>query len=152
MIPEGYYDAVPQLYGDGWVVAGDAAQFVNSIHREGSNMAMTSGRLAGETIVAAKTAGKPLTAKTLKAYRKALEDSFVLADLKKYRRLPRLLEHNKHFFTDYPKLLTRAADTWFRVDGTPKRQKEREIAGTFRETRRLRGLVGDVLRLGRAWR
>ncbi|MBK1698989.1 FAD-dependent oxidoreductase [Rhodovibrio salinarum] len=152
MIPEGYYDAIPQLYGDGWVVAGDAAQFVNSIHREGSNMAMTSGRLAAETVVAAKAAGKPLTAKTLKAYRKALEDSFVLSDLKKYRRLPRLLEGNKHFFTDYPKLLTRAADTWFRVDGTPKRQKEREIAGTFRETRRLRGLVGDMLKLGRAWR
>lgn len=152
MIPEGYYDAVPQLYGDGWVVAGDAAQLVNSIHREGSNMAMTSGRLAGETIVAAKAAGKPLTAKNLKPYRKALENSFVLSDLKKYRRLPQILERNKHFFTDYPKLLTRAADTWFRVDGTPKRQKERRIAGTFRETRSLRGLVGDVLKMGRAWR
>ena len=152
MIPEGYYDAVPQLYGDGWVVAGDAAQFVNSIHREGSNMAMTSGRLAGETIAAAKEKGQPLDRKTLKAYQQALENSFVLRDLKKYRRLPRLLAQNKHFFTDYPKLLTRAAETYLRVDGTPKRDKERQITGTFRQTRRLRGLVGDVFKIGRAWR
>lgn len=152
MIPEGYYDAVPQLYGDGWVVAGDAAQFVNSIHREGSNMAMTSGRLAGETIADAKAAGVPLERKALKAYQQALEDSFVLRDLKKYRRLPRVLERNKHFFTDYPKMLTRAAHTYFRVDGTPKRDKERQITGTFRQTRRLRGLVSDVVKLGRAWR
>jgi len=152
MIPEGGYDAVPELAGDGWVVAGDAAQLVNSLHREGSNLAMTSGRLAAETIVAAKRAGKPMTAATLKAYRKALEGSFVLADLKKYRRLPKVLHDNKHFFTDYPRLLAQAAETWFRVDGVPKREKERQIVGAFRTTRRMHGLIGDVFKLGRAWR
>ena len=46
LIPEGGYKAIPQLYGDGWVVVGDAAQLNNAIHREGSNLAMTSGRIA----------------------------------------------------------------------------------------------------------
>ena len=30
---------------------GDAGQFVNAVHREGSNLAMTTGRIAGETVV-----------------------------------------------------------------------------------------------------
>ncbi len=152
MLPEGGYEAVPPLYGDGWVVAGDAAQFLNAMHREGSNLAMTSGRIAGETIVAAKKAGKKMNAKTLKAYRTALESSFVLKDLKKYRRLPKVLETNKHFFTEYPHLLTHAAETWLRVDGVPKREKERQIVHAFRDRRRLTGLVSDMFKMGRAWR
>ena len=42
LIPEGGFKAVPQLCGDGWVVVGDAAQLNNAVHREGSNLAMTS--------------------------------------------------------------------------------------------------------------
>ncbi len=152
MLPEGGYNAVPQLYGDGWVVAGDAAQLLNAVHREGSNLAMTSGRLAAETIVAAKAVGKPMTAATLKAYKAAMADSFVMRDLKKYRRLPKVLETNKHFFTDYPRLLTRAAETMLRVDGVPKRDKEKQVLGAFRAERGLSGLVGDILKMGRAWR
>ena len=33
LIPEGGFKAIPQLYGDGWVVVGDAAQLNNAIHR-----------------------------------------------------------------------------------------------------------------------
>ena len=50
LIPEGGYKTIPELFGDGWVVVGDAAQLNNAIHREGSNLAMTSGRFAGEAI------------------------------------------------------------------------------------------------------
>ena len=42
LIPEGGYTALPRLYGDGWLVVGDSAGFVNGVHREGSNLAMTS--------------------------------------------------------------------------------------------------------------
>src|SRR5207247_6909722 len=37
-IPEGGYRAMPRLYGDGVLVAGDAAMMVNGLHREGSNL------------------------------------------------------------------------------------------------------------------
>ena len=36
LIPEGGYKAVPQVYGHGWLMVGDAAMLVNSVHREGS--------------------------------------------------------------------------------------------------------------------
>ena len=152
LIPEGGLNAVPQLYGDGWMIVGDAAQFVNAVHREGSNMAMTSGRLAAETVIAAKAAGQPMTARVLSAYKTALEDSFVLKDLHKYRRLPHVLHNNKHFFSDYPRLLSQAAETMLRVDGEDKRSKEKRVTKSFRNTRKITGLVGDMFNLARAWR
>lgn len=152
LIPEGGLNAVPQLYGDGWMIVGDAAQFLNPVHREGSNLAMTSGRLAAETVINAKKAGKPMTAQVLAAYKKALEDSFVIKDLHKYRRLPSVLHKNKHFFTDYPRMLTQAAEIMLRVDGEDKRSKEKRITKSFRTTRRFTGLIGDMFNLARAFR
>jgi flavin-dependent dehydrogenase len=42
-----------ELSGDGFLIAGDSGSLFNALHREGSNMAMTSGRLAAETIIEA---------------------------------------------------------------------------------------------------
>ncbi|OIQ79628.1 electron transfer flavoprotein-ubiquinone oxidoreductase [mine drainage metagenome] len=152
LIPEGGLKAVPQLYGDGWMIVGDAAQFVNAAHREGSNLAMTSGRLAAETVIEAKTRNQPLTARTLAAYKAALEKSFVLKDLHKYRRLPDVLHGNKHFFTEYPRLFSQAAQTMLRVDGVDKRTKEKQVRKAFQASRRVTGLIGDVFNIARAWR
>ncbi|TVR84582.1 MAG: hypothetical protein EA405_01400 [Rhodospirillales bacterium] len=133
-------------------MAGDAGQFVNSLHREGSNMAMTTGRIAAATVIDLKREGKPMNGRNLSLYRKRLEDSYVMKDLRKYRDLPQVLHRNKQFVTTYPKLLAGAADTWFRVDGVDKRTKERQIIKSFLKGRSLRGIVGDALRLARAVR
>jgi electron transfer flavoprotein-quinone oxidoreductase len=151
MIPEGGYKAIPQLFGNGWVIVGDAGQFVNAVHREGSNLAMTTGRIAAETIFDLKSHNQPMTAGNLSMYKARLDDSFVMKDLKKYKNLPRTLE-NKHLFTTYPKLLSNAAQTYFRVDGVDKKSKENAIVKSFFTTRRVRGLLGDVLGMARAWR
>ncbi|MEY4413378.1 MAG: hypothetical protein RIQ53_671, partial [Pseudomonadota bacterium] len=115
LIPEGGFHAVPQVYGDGWMIVGDSGGFVNAAHREGSNLAMTTGRLAAETVIAAKAVGKAMDAKTLAAYKAALDDSFVMKDLKKYRDMPEVLHSSRQFFTQYPALLNRAAKTMFTV-------------------------------------
>ncbi|WP_020177077.1 FAD-dependent oxidoreductase [Methyloferula stellata] len=151
MIPEGGYKAIPQLFGNGWVIVGDAGQFVNAVHREGSNLAMTTGRIAAETIFDLKSHNQPMTAGNLSMYKARLDDSFVMKDLKKYKNLPRTLE-NKHLFTTYPKLLSNAAQTYFRVDGVDKKSKENAIVKSFFTTRRVKGLLGDVLGMARAWR
>jgi electron transfer flavoprotein-quinone oxidoreductase len=151
MIPEGGYKAIPQLFGNGWLIVGDAGQFVNAVHREGSNLAMTTGRIAAETIFDLKTSNQAMTASNLSMYKARLDDSFVMKDLKKYKNLPRTLE-NKHLFTTYPQLLSRAAQTYFRVDGVDKKSKENEIVKSFFRTRKVKGLLGDVLGMARAWR
>ena len=152
LIPEGGYKAIPQVHGDGWVITGDSGGFVNAVHREGSNLAMTTGRLAAETIIALKEAGKPFTAPHLAAYRKALEESFVMKDLKKYKRMPDIFHANPQFFTTYPELLNRAADTIFRVDGVDKLSKEKAISGEFVRRRSRLGLLGDAFKLVRSFR
>jgi len=152
LIPEGGFNAVPRIYGDGWMIVGDSGGFVNAAHREGSNLAMTTGRLAAETVIAARAAGKPMTARTLAAYKAALDASFVMKDLKKYRRLPEVLETSPHFFTTYPELVNRAAKTMFTVDGIDKMTKQREVLGSFKAARKLSGLVGDAIKLWRATR
>ncbi|HRK96576.1 MAG TPA: FAD-dependent monooxygenase [Rhodospirillales bacterium] len=152
LIPEGGYRAMPKLFGDGWLIVGDAAQMVNSLHREGSNMAMSSGRMAAETVVELRRNGQPMTAKALRLYREKLDASYVIKDLKKYRDLPSVLHRNKQFVTTYPRLLSRAAQTWIRVDGEDKKTKERAIAKSFLKGRSLRGLVGDAFKIARAMR
>jgi len=152
LIPEGGFHAVPKVFGEGWMIVGDSGGFVNAAHREGSNLAMTTGRLAAETVIAAKKAGAPMTAKTLSAYKSKLDDSFVMKDLHKYRDMPEVLHASPQFFTTYPALVNRAARTMFTVDGIDKKSKEREIFGSFRSARRLGGLVGDAFKLWRAFR
>ena len=152
LIPEGGYRAIPELVGDGWVCVGDAGHFVNAVHREGSNLAMTTGRLAAETIITLNKRGQSCTKKALRAYKQRLDDSFVMKDLKKYKDVPRLLEKQGSTIMDtYPRLMNGAAQTWFRVDGRDKKTKENEIVKAAWRVRGL-GLLGDAVKLARAWR
>jgi len=153
LIPEGGYKAIPQLTGDGWIVVGDAGQFVNAVHREGSNLAMTTGRIAAETVVALTRKREDMTAAALKDYEHRLGQTFVMKDLKKYKGIPELLHKNKGtFFGTYPRLISDAMQTWFRVDGLDKKSKENAIFRNFRQSRTMWGMVGDAFRLVRAWR
>ncbi len=152
LIPEGGFHAIPQIYGNGWMIVGDSGGFVNAVHREGSNLAMTTGRLAAETVIAAKAAGNGYRADALKPYKAALDDSFVMKDLHKYRDMPTVLHKNPQFFTSYPDMVAQAARTMITVDGIDKKTKEREIFANFRKTRKLTGLVGDAYKLWKAIR
>ncbi|MDD4885774.1 MAG: FAD-dependent monooxygenase [Thiomonas sp.] len=152
LIPEGGFHAIPKVYGAGWMIVGDSGGFVNAAHREGSNLAMTTGRLAAETIIEASAAGWPMSEKTLKTYKDKLDASFVMKDLHKYRDMPEVLHTNPQFFTTYPALVNRAAQTMLTVDGADKKTKEREILKSFRGSRGVAGLLGDAFKLWRAFR
>jgi electron transfer flavoprotein-quinone oxidoreductase len=151
LIPEGGYNAMPQIYGDGWMIVGDSGMFVNAVHREGSNLAMTTGRIAAETIIDLAGQKKPMTARNLALYRKKLDETFVMKDLKKYKRMPEILHKNPQFFTTYPELINRAAHTMLKVDGIDKKSKEKEIRQNFVGKRSLFGLLGDAFKMWRAF-
>jgi electron transfer flavoprotein-quinone oxidoreductase len=126
MIPEGGYYAIPILYGNGVMFAGDSAQFVNGINREGSNMAMLSGRIAAQVFLKAKEAGG-FSAERLKLYEIMLRKSFIYKDLHKYRNLAHFIESNPHILTQYPELAEWAVGQWLTVDGVSKQEKQRSI-------------------------
>lgn len=142
-IPEGGYKAMPRLYGSGVLIAGDAAMMVNGLHREGSNLAMTAGRLAGETVIEARARGD-FSAEALSVYQARLENSFVLKDLKKYQHLPEFVDQHPELLQIYPRLVNRAVHEMLTVDGTPKREKQRRIWRDVRSQRSLWNLLKDA--------
>lgn len=148
LIPEGGYKAMPALYRDGLMVAGDAAMLVNGIHREGSNLAMTSGRLAGEVALEAHRRGD-FSANTLKLYADRLNESFVMEDLKKYRNATTFFEENRQFFAIYPQVFNDMAHEFTRVDSIPKRVKQKKMLERLTAGRPLWQVGID---LWRAWR
>lgn len=151
LIPEGGFDSIPPLAGDGWMICGDAAQMVNAVHREGTNLAMTSGRLAAETVIAAKAAGD-FSVATLQEYDKLIRASFIHKDLKKYRGLHGLMRDGDSdlLFDKMPRALNDAAYQMLLVDGVPKSLKQK-IA--IRQLRDAAGGNMNLLRLGlKGWR
>ncbi len=75
-----------------------------------------------------------------------------MKDLKKYRKIPGMLDRQRQFVADYPGLLNQAAFSFFSVDGRDKEAKEKEIIASFRQRRSLLGLLGDAFRVWRATR
>lgn len=148
MIPEGGYDAVPKLCIPGLMVAGDAAMLVNSIRREGSNLAMISGKLAAMTALDCFKTGD-FSINMLESYPKRLAESFVLKDLKQYRHAARLFEENPHYFEQYPELADQLLRDFFTVDSIPKKDKQKQMLAKVRQRRTLGQIVLDMFR---GWR
>jgi electron transfer flavoprotein-quinone oxidoreductase len=148
LIPEGGYHSIPKLVGNGVLVIGDAAQLVNAIHREGSNMAMASGKMAAEAIIKAK-AGNNFSEASLDSYRTSIYDSFIGQDLKKYKDLTHTFENNPQYMNEYIPLMNKAASTFFTIDGTTKWEKQAAIMKSFTEGRGKLGIAKDLYK---AWK
>lgn len=147
-LAEGGYDTIPRLYGDGYLIAGDSAMLFNVLHREGHNLAMASGKMAAETIIAALGKGD-FSKSSLSAYGERLYGSFVGRDMKKYRRFGHFLYHNKEVFNELPQLASFAAREMLTVNGVSKKQKQKLIMG---EIRRKMSLLRLAKLLWRGWR
>jgi len=130
-LAEGGYDAVPQLCGDGFLIAGDSAMLFNALHREGSNLAMTSGRFAAEAILEAFQK-QDFSRSALQGYLSRLESSYIFKDLKKYRRFGGFLHTHPELFTALPELAGLAAREMLTVNELPKREKQKTIWQEFR--------------------
>lgn len=132
LIPEGGYKSMPPLAADGFLVAGDAAQMTNPAYREGSNLAMTAGKLAGETVIEAKKKGD-YTKATLSAYVDKLNKSYVLPDMEDIQDLEEHVENSPGFLEFYPKLACELAQLRFSADGVPKREHLKTALGMIRQ-------------------
>ncbi len=105
IIPEGGFKVISNLYGDGILVAGDAAGLAMNIGFtvRGMEFALASGYFAAQTVMKAKEAGH-YDASTLSMYKRLLEDSFVLKDLTNFQETPAVVG-NPRFFNHYPALI-----------------------------------------------
>ena len=83
-IPEGGYWSMPRMYGDGFLIAGDSAGFLNGARLKGIHLAIKSGMLAGEAAYEAIASGNFASA-SLASFDKAFESSWAKSELWKER-------------------------------------------------------------------
>ena len=144
LVPKGGYEMMPELVGDGIMVAGDAAAMciITGLNLEGINLAAQSGVLAGKAAIEAHQ-NNDFSKSGLAVYRKMLEESFVLKDLKLYKRSPQML-HNDRIFSQYPELICSVMDEIYRIDGTPKASIAKMLLRKVKEKVGLKNLMADV--------
>ena len=149
LIPEGGWTTLPKLYTNGAMVAGDAASMVNAIHWEGTNMAITAGKQAALTAIEAHEKND-FSVNTLSRYQDRLKDTFVLKDLKQYRKMSAFLKNHPEFMDVYPAFLNDALGQFFTGFGKPKRKVYKDIFRSLTQRRPLLKAFGDLVAFGRA--
>jgi electron transfer flavoprotein-quinone oxidoreductase len=149
LIPEGGYDMIPELVGDGIIVAGDAAALCNAtgLNLEGINLASHSGVVAGEAVIAAHQASD-FSRSGLGVYKKLLEESYVIKDLKQARNAPHML-HNNRIYQEYPEMMCSFMENIYKIDGAPKANVTKMFLKSAREKVGLGNLLADGFS---AWR
>jgi len=83
-IPEGGYFSMPRLYGEGFMILGDSAGYLNGARLKGIHLAFKSGILAAETAFQALLDGDSSSAK-LQQYDALFEASWAKDELWKQR-------------------------------------------------------------------
>ncbi len=147
LIPEAGLSMMPEMTGNGLLIAGDAAALclAAGVWLEGVNFAMASGMYAAQAAVEAIGAGD-VSQRGLGGYARRLSDSFVLRDHRKLRRAPELVlgDRVQHL---YPSMVTGIAERMFRVDNPSPKPGLRRIV---HEERKRAGVhLGGLLRDGR---
>lgn len=144
-IPEGGYNELPKLFKNGVILVGDCANLVDSIHFEGTNLAIKSGILAGKTCNMAIQKGD-FSEKTLKNYKKELFKSFVIKDLKGYKDVIKTLyKRRESIFSYYPKKADEFFKMWTTADNKGKKLNYRRFAASFFKERNLAEYLKDVI-------
>ena len=120
MVPEGGFDIMPELVGDGVMLAGDSAMMCLNLGYmvRGMDYAIAAGQLAGQQAARAIDSGDTSKA-GLQGYVDALESTFVMEDLRRYKDVPAFLENFDRMFGLYPQAAANVMDALFLIDGTP---------------------------------
>jgi electron-transferring-flavoprotein dehydrogenase len=91
-LPYGGWLTMPRIYGNGWMILGDSASFLNSQRLKGIHLAIKSGMLAAETAFDALLSGNS-SADTLSEYKAAVDASWIKDELYPVRNFHQAFEH-----------------------------------------------------------
>lgn len=131
LIPEGGYDAIGSLCGNGVMITGDSAGLVNaSIYKEGTNHAMESGKLAAETVLAAKEKGD-FSKSSLGLYEEKMRSSVAMQDMQKFEKVPSIMHGCPNLFSLYPEKAVELMCDFFTVTPEPKKISQKRAIKKF---------------------
>src|ERR1700675_1873394 len=91
-LPYGGWWSIPPVAGNGWMILGDSAGFLNSQRLKGIHLAIKSGMLAAETAFEALKKDD-FSAATLSDYQRHVESSWIKDELWKVRNFHQGFEH-----------------------------------------------------------
>ncbi|HYE24442.1 MAG TPA: electron transfer flavoprotein-ubiquinone oxidoreductase [Clostridia bacterium] len=91
-LPYGGWWSIPPLAGDGWMIVGDSAGFLNSQRLKGIHLAIKSGMLAAETAFEALVAQR-FDAGQLGKFQERVENSWIKTELWPVRNFHQGFEH-----------------------------------------------------------
>lgn len=86
--------AIPQMYTDGALLAGDCAGFLNPQRLKGIHSAIKSGMLAAQVIFDALLSGD-FSAKQLSGYERLVNESWIIPELRKVRNFHAGFKHGR---------------------------------------------------------
>lgn len=133
-----------ELYADGVLIAGEAANLLINAGKaiQGMDYAMRSGILAAETVVEARRQND-FGAGVLKGYRKRLEESFVMKDLRGFQGAVHLL-HDPLMYETLPALINDFGRRFFTVQSAPTPKTRELLHASVKAHAKYR----DLLKLG----
>ena len=120
VVSSGDKRAMPkELYKDGILLAGESANLLMNAGKaiQGMDYAMRSGILAAETIIEAKQKGD-FTSATLKGYRTALDESYIMKDMNSFQDAVHLL-HTDTMQFKVPNLICDFGRQFFTIKNEP---------------------------------
>ncbi len=120
LVPEGGFDMMPRIVGDGVLVVGDGAGFCINLGYaiRGMDFAVASAECAAKAVIAANENGD-FSEAGLSSYKQFMEQSFIMPDLRLYKNLPHFLEGTPRIFADYPGMAADILADMFVMDGKP---------------------------------
>jgi electron-transferring-flavoprotein dehydrogenase len=91
----GYY-TIPKMYGEGFLLVGDSAGFLNAQRLKGIHTAIKSGMLAAQAIYEALVA-EDFSARRLRRYKELILDSWIMKELRNVRNFHAAFKHGRLF-------------------------------------------------------
>lgn len=133
-----------KLYKDGTLLCGESANLLMNAGKaiQGMDFAMRSGILGAETIVKAKERGD-YSSSTMKEYKKALEESYVMKDINNFQDAVHML-HSPQMYQDVPNLICDFGRKFFTIDNEPTK-KSREL---MQESIKKHSSYWDLMKIG----
>ncbi len=155
LIPETGYKKMPEAAKANVMLAGDCAGFINNVHFEGTNFALISGKLAGQTALEALDkagfnsmngcADEAKIDKEIKNYKKKLKKSFILKDLYSYRNvIEKLYSRRESLSYYYPERIKEFFEIVTSANCVSKSSQFRKFAFNFIEKRAIKELFKDI--------
>ena len=148
-VHRGGFHLIPQLYGDGYLVAGSAASLLlnNVMTLRGMDLAVASAAAAAYAVLAAKEEND-FSAESLSTYEQFFQATSVYRDIETFKDTYSLMD-NTQLFNTYPNLICSVMEDMFSVKTTPGKKVFRSLRDNMGEDVSYLDLVKTFFQVGK---